>query len=179
MWNVPRGRDLASLIVFMATSLAASGVGSVFTLPALDTWYRKLRKPDWTPPDRIFGPVWTILYTQMGVAGWLVYRRSIRQPRTRKGMGTSALVAWVTQLFLNIGWSAAFFGRRSPGAGLFVVVLLWAAIAMTVATAARVSRLAGLLLLPYLTWTSFAAVLNLRVWQLNRDARLSTSAAGS
>lgn len=171
MWNIPHGRDLAWLGAFVGVSFAAAGVGTAFTVPALDTWYRTLRKPDWTPPDRIFGPVWTILYTQMGVAGWLIHRRTIRQPRARRGIGRSAVAAWITQLLLNIGWSAAFFGRRSPAGGLFVIVLLCAAIATTVATAARVSLVAGLLLLPYLAWTSFAAALNLRVWQLNRDVR--------
>jgi translocator protein len=171
MRNIPQGRDLAWLLGFLGASLVAAGLGSGFTLPALDGWYRMLRKPNWTPPDRIFGPVWTILYAQMGVAAWLVYRSMIRQPRGRRGMGRSALVAWFVQLLLNVGWSAAFFGRRSPAAGLFVIVLLWMAIATTAAAAARASRVAGLLLLPYLGWTSFAAALNLKIWQLNRADR--------
>jgi tryptophan-rich sensory protein len=86
-------------------------------------------------------------------------------------MGKSALVAWLVQLLLNVGWSAAFFGGRSPTAGLLIIVLLWATIARTVATTARVSRLAALLLLPYLTWTGFAGALNLRIWPLNQRGR--------
>jgi tryptophan-rich sensory protein len=81
------------------------------------------------------------------------------------------LLAWGVQLLLNVGWSAAFFGRRSPAAGLFVIILLWTAIAITVALAAQVSRLAGLLLLPYLAWTGLATALNVKVWQLNSSAR--------
>ena len=169
MSKTPLTRHVGWLPVFVGVSFAAAGLGSAFTLPALDTWYRKLRKPGWTPPDRIFGPVWTILYTQIGIAGWLIYRGTRQQARARKRTHSSALLAWGIQLLLNVGWSAAFFGWRSPAAGLLVMVPLWAAIATTVVSAARVSRLAGLLLLPYLAWTGFAAGLNLRVWQLNRN----------
>jgi tryptophan-rich sensory protein len=84
---------------------------------------------------------------------------------------TSALRAWAAQLVLNVSWSAAFFGGRNPAAGLLVIAPLWAAIATTAALAARVTRPAGVLLLPYLAWTSFAAALNLNVWLLNRGRR--------
>lgn len=100
----------------------------------------------------------------MAVAAWLSYRASDRRPVAVR----SAVVAWFGQLVLNIAWSAAFFGRRSPGAGLLVIVPLWAAIAGTVRLVAPLSRLGALLLLPYLAWTTFAAVLNASIWRLNR-----------
>jgi tryptophan-rich sensory protein len=162
------GHQLTALLGFVAASFAAAGLGSRFTLPALDTWYRKLRKPDWTPPDWVFGPVWATLYMQMAVSGWLVYRRAFSRPHAQRSPAKVALVAWGVQLLLNVGWSAAFFGRRSPGAGLVTIVLLWTAIATTAAAALKASRLAGLLLLPYLAWSTFAATLNLKIWQLNR-----------
>jgi tryptophan-rich sensory protein len=156
-----------SLLGFVGTSFGAAGLGSVFTARALDTWYRKLRKPAWTPPDWVFGPVWTTLYLQMAVSGWLVYRRTGSQPHVQRHLGRAALLAWCVQLVLNVGWSAAFFGRRSPAAGLITIVPLWIAIATAMVSAAKVSRLAGVLFLPYLAWSAFAAALNLKVWQLN------------
>jgi benzodiazapine receptor len=168
MSNNPGGRHLTPLLGFLGASFAAAGLGSVFTARGLDTWYGKLRKPDWTPPGWVFGPVWTTLYLQIAISGWLIYRRTLRQPHAQRGLGRLALLAWGVQLVLNLGWSAAFFGRRSPGGGLIVIVLLWTSIAATVVTTLKVSRVAGLLLLPYLAWTSFAAALNLKILQLNR-----------
>ncbi len=157
-------RQIVPLLGFLAASYGAATVGGTLTFPALDPWYRGLRKPDWTPPDGVFGPVWTVLYTLMAVAAWLTYRTSARQPdRVRR-----AVAAWFGQLVLNVAWSAAFFGRRSPSGGLLVILPLWAAIAGTVGLVAPLSRVGALLLLPYLAWTTFAAALNARIWQLNR-----------
>jgi translocator protein len=100
---------------------------------------------------------------------WLVRRRVAKQQAERV-RGDTALLARVLQLALNVAWSAAFFGRRSPALGLAVIALLWGAIAATAVLAARVTRLAGLLLVPYPAWTSFAAALNFRTSQLNRSA---------
>ena len=154
-------RRIGSLLLFLGAAYGAAALGSAFTLPALDGWYRRLRRPAWTPPDQVFGPVWTVLYTLMAVAAWRL--------RVSKASSGAALVAWGMQLSLNVGWSAAFFGRRSTAAGLAVIVPLWVAIATTIALSARVSRVAALLLLPYLAWTTFAAALNARVWSLNRS----------
>jgi len=164
MQQIARERRLLSLLGFLGASYAAAALGSAFTFPALKTWYRRLRKPAWTPPDRVFGPVWTVLYTQMAIAAWLVRRRSPQQPAAAR----PALVAWIVQLVLNVAWSAAFFGRRSPAAGLGVIVSLWLAIVTTIALSARVTRPAAALLAPYLVWTTFAAALNASIWRLNR-----------
>jgi tryptophan-rich sensory protein len=171
MRQMAREKQVAWLLGFLGASYAAAGLGSLFTVPALNSWYGRLRKPRWTPPAPIFGPVWTVLYTQMAVAAWLVCRGTTKQPGGRTAVGRSALVAWGVQLLLNVGWSAAFFGRRSPAAGLWVIVPLWAAIAATAGLAARVTRLGGVLLLPYLAWVTFATALNWQVWQLNRHRR--------
>ena len=147
------------LLAFLAASYSAAGIGSFFTFQSLDSWYRRLRKPSWTPPDGVFGPVWTALYTLMALSAWLVKRG----PAEQRG----ASLAWATQLSLNVAWSAAFFGRRNPAAGLAVIVPLWLTIALTAGLSARVSKLAAALLLPYLAWTGFAAALNWRIWRLN------------
>lgn len=158
-------RSLLGLGGFLAATFGAAAFGSYFTRQTVDTWYPTLEKPSWRPPNTAFGPVWTVLYTLMAVAAWLVWRadtRSQQQERTRK----AALAVWVVQLMLNAAWSTVFFGTKSPG-GLLVIEALVSAIAATTALSAKVSRLAGWLLVPYLAWTSFATALNARIWQLN------------
>jgi len=160
MRHQQRINPVLTLAAFLGASYAAAAIGSRWTLPAIPTWYRSLRKPVWTPPNRVFGPVWTALYTAMGVSAWLVSRSESR--------GRAPLLAWCAQLALNVAWSAAFFGRRSPVAGVGVIACLWTAILVTIVLSARVSRAGAALLLPYLAWTTFAAALNVRIWTLNR-----------
>ena len=155
----PRWQDLGSVLL----PLAVGAAGGAVTAPAIPTWYRSLRKPAWNPPDAVFGPVWTALYLAMGVALALVRRRA--------GSDRSGPLARLfgVQLALNFAWSAAFFGLRRPAAGVAVIVPLWLSIVATVVAFWRVRRLAGLLLLPYLAWTTFATALNIAVWRLNRS----------
>ncbi len=154
-----RWRDLAAVLLPVAVGAA----GGAVTAPAIPTWYRSLRKPAWNPPDAVFGPVWTVLYLAMGVALALVRRRADPDRTGRLGR------LFGVQLALNFAWSAAFFGLRRPAAGVAVIVPLWLSIAATVVEFWRVRRLAGLLLLPYLAWTTFATALNVAVWRLNRS----------
>jgi tryptophan-rich sensory protein len=155
------------LLGFLALTASAASVGGLSTGSSVGTWYQLLRKPSWKPPDWLFGPVWTALYSAMAVSAWLV-RREMEADSSRRQQGRRALVAWGGQLLLNVAWSVVFFGRRSVAGGLAVMAPLWAAIAAAALLASRLSRAAGALLLPYLGWTSFAAALNLRIWQLNR-----------
>ena len=152
--------------LYLFGSFAAAGLGGLSTARAIPTWYRTLRKPGWNPPDGVFGPVWTLLCTFMAVAAWLVRRGMSNRTRTRTG--TAALRLWWLQLGLNLGWSLTFFGRRQLGWGLLVISILEVTIVATTVMAARVSRLAAILLAPYALWTAFASALNLRIWQLNR-----------
>jgi benzodiazapine receptor len=132
--------------------------GSQFTPGA---WYDQLVKPGFTPPDWIFGPVWTILYLMIGMAAWLVWRE-------RGFVGaTSALSLFVVQLVLNGLWSFIFFGLKRPGLAFGEIVLLWLAISGTLIAFWRVTTLAGLLFAPYWLWVSFAALLNFSLWRLN------------
>ena len=155
----PAWQALALGLFYLACFLAA-GLGSLFTMISLGTWYTALVKPSWNPPSWIFGPVWTVLYGMMAVAGWLVWRRG--GPRAR-----TALQLFAVQLVLNVGWSAVFFGLQMPGLAFAEILALWVAIAATLRTSWRVSRPAGILLVPYLLWVSFAAVLNFAIWRLN------------
>ena len=124
-------------------------------------WYADLAKPTWTPPNWLFGPVWTILYILMAVASWMVWRQR-EHPGAR-----SALVSYVVQLILNGLWSWIFFGQQRMGLALLDLLILWIAVLATLILFWRVRGSCGLLLLPYLVWITFAGVLNLALWHLN------------
>ena len=154
--------DIFKLAASIALCQLAGFVGSLFTTPAIPTWYQTLNKPFFTPPNWIFSPVWISLYILMGISLFFVWRRS-EHPRFK-----TALIFFFIQLILNILWSVAFFGLRSPLLGLTDIVLLWIAILFTIMNFFKVSRFAGILLLPYFLWVSFATVLNFSLWILNR-----------
>lgn len=154
---------LGKLLLCVAVPLAAGFLGSIFTAASVGDWYLALRKPAFTPPSWLFGPVWTVLYILMGVAAWLVWRRGWEAAGV-----PAALILFLVQLALNVGWSAAFFGGRSPGAGLAVIGALLAAVLATAFAFRRVSVPASLLLLPYIIWVGFATALNAAIWRLNR-----------
>jgi tryptophan-rich sensory protein len=137
------------------------------TAPEIDGWYRTLDKPSWTPPDYVFGPVWTILYILMAVAAWLVCR-----PAGFKAAAVP-LTLFGFQLLLNVAWSWIFFKLHQPGWAFFEITLLWIAILATIASALRHSKTAAWLLVPYLAWVSFAAVLNYAIWQRQIDSLAS------
>lgn len=155
----PAWQALVLGLFYLACFLAA-GLGSLFTMVSLGSWYTSLAKPWWNPPSWVFGPVLTVLYAMMATAGWLVWRRG--GPHMRP-----ALRWFAVQLVLNVAWSAVFFGLQMPGLAVAEILVLWAAIAATLRSAWRVSRPAGILLVPYLLWVSFAAVLNVTIWRLN------------
>lgn len=127
----------------------------------MSDWYPSLTKPSFTPPDWTFSIVWILLFLLMGVSAWLVWRR------TGFVRGAIPLTCFAAQLALNLAWSILFFGFRVPGWALIEIVALWAAVLMTAITFYRVSRLAGLLLAPYVLWLSFAIALNASIWWLN------------
>jgi len=152
---------IAGLIVFLALCLAAGGLGAIATTPEINGWYRTLTKPAWNPPNAIFGPVWTTLYVLMAIAGWQIWK-----PDGLRG-ASIPLSLFGIQLILNCAWSWIFFGLHQPGWAFAEILVLWLAIVATVVSFFRRSTLAGVLLVPYLLWVSFAAVLNFTLWQLN------------
>ncbi len=157
-------RKIVTAVVGILISQAAGVAGAASTRDGIRNWYPTLRKPSFTPPSWVFGPVWTILYTMMGIAASTIWRR-----RSDASGSSRALSLFGAQLALNSFWSVAFFKRHSPLQGLIVIVPLWITILMTMLAFFPISSVAGALLIPYLAWTSFAAALNLRIWQLNRD----------
>jgi len=140
----------------------AAILGSILTIPAIPTWYAGLRKPGLAPPNWVFAPVWTILYLLMGISFFFILnvgpeRRQVRKP----------VVIFGVQLGLNILWSYLFFGMQSPLLGLIGIVALWMMIVLTIVSFFKVSKLAAMLLVPYLIWVSFASYLNYALLILN------------
>lgn len=153
--------QIAGLAAWLLLCFAAAGVGSSVTIPQIPTWYAEINKPSFNPPNWIFGPVWTTLYLMMAFSVWLVWMKAgwLDAP--------GALGVFCFQLLLNVAWSVIFFGLENPTAAAIEIVLLWAAIGATIALFWRHSRIAALLLTPYLAWVSFAAVLNFSIMALN------------
>lgn len=155
----PGKTQLLTLVVFIALCFSVAATGAFFPP---NEWYASLNPPGYAPPNWVFGPVWSVLYLMIAVSGWLVWKSpGAISKRT-------AFVAFGAQLLLNAGWSALFFGLRSPGWALVEICLLWLAILTTIVLFRSHSKTAALLLVPYLAWVSFAAVLNFGFWSMNR-----------
>lgn len=155
--------EIIKLGVSIIVCQAAGFIGSIFTTPAIPTWYASLKKPAFNPPNWLFAPVWTTLFLLMGIALFLIWRKGIESHGVKM-----ALIIFLIQLALNILWSVAFFGMRSPLNGLIVIVLLWIAILLTIVHFYKLSSIAGILLVPYILWVSFAGILNVSLFTLNR-----------
>ena len=151
--------SIISLVVSLIVCFAAAFVGTRY-LP--DEWFKRLNKPSWNPPNWLFAPVWTLLYALMAIAAWRVWEQV--------GLNAALVLAlFVIQLVLNSAWTWIFFGLHRLDRAFVDIVVLWVLIAATLIGFWQVNPLAGLLLLPYLAWVSFASFLNLTIWRLNRS----------
>lgn len=137
-------------------------VGSLFTLSEIPTWYATLHKPLLSPPNWVFGPVWTALYLLMGIALYLVWRRGLKTKGVKKAFAVFGL-----QLVLNSLWSVVFFGLHNPFLALYIIGAMWVLIVATIIAFRSVSPTAAYLLVPYLAWVTFASYLNYSIWALN------------
>lgn len=153
--------DVLGLVGFVLVCFAVAGIAGAVTSDTVDTWYRTLDKPVFTPPDWVFAPVWTILYAAMAVAGWRVWRK------VGFAGGRTALTLFAVQLLLNGAWSILFFRAHAISLALADIVLLWLAILATTVVFWRIDRVAGVLFLPYLLWVGYAAALNAAIWLQN------------
>jgi len=163
---MPRSRlvDLIVLAAFVVLCLVIGALGASVVATSVDTWYADLAKPSFTPPDRVFGPVWTVLYVLMAIAAWRVWRAADRD--TRRG----PLTLFALQLALTLGWTVVFFGLQKIGAAVATIVVLDVGVAVTMLAFRPIDRWAGLLMVPYLGWVVFATVLNIAIWRLNPTA---------
>ena len=154
-------KSLFSKIIIMVVAAELAGVaGSLVTLPSVGSWYSSLAKPDISPPNWVFGPVWVALYALMGIAAGLVWNSSDKRK-------TFALKVYGAQLCLNVLWSLVFFGLRSPGLAFINIIALWLAIVAAMAAFNKISKSSMLLLVPYIAWVTVAMFLNYSIWILN------------
>jgi benzodiazapine receptor len=153
-----RGLALAG---WLLACFLVAGISSIFIAKAMPTWYAALAKPPYTPPNQVFGPVWTVLYTLMAIAAWMIWK--LLDSRTR----SVGLTLFCVQLALNFTWSILFFSAHRIGLSFAEILILWAAILATMQVFFRLRRTAGWLLVPYLCWVTFASLLNWGILQRN------------
>jgi tryptophan-rich sensory protein len=151
-------KPIISIVICEAVGI----FGAVFTAPAIPTWYASLKKPSFSPPNWVFGPAWTFLYALMGISAYLIWQEGVEKPAVR-----NALFIFLLQLILNFFWSFFFFKLQSPTHALIEIFLLWVLILATVISFYQINKAAGLILIPYLLWVSFATLLNFYIVRLN------------
>ena len=154
--------NIVKLILSVVVCQLPGIVGAFFTSDSTTEWYALLNKPSYNPPDWIFGPVWIVLYLMMGISLFLIWKEDLKNKEIR-----SAFIIFIVQLIFNALWSIVFFGAQSIIGGLIVIIILWVLILITILKFIKISRVAGILLIPYLLWVSFATVLNFFIYKLN------------
>lgn len=160
-WSKPKDNYLV-LIGSILLAEAVGGAGSFATFDAIPTWYAYLNKPFFSPPNWVFGPVWTLLYALMGISAYLVWRRLQFSKKSLPFWH----VYW-TQLVLNFLWTFLFFGFKFTGLAFIEILAMWYFIVRSIQEGSKIDKWAGYLLYPYLAWVSFASALNLAIWILN------------
>jgi tryptophan-rich sensory protein len=148
-------KSISKLLISIVISQLAGLVGTFFTFSAIPTWYITLNKPTFNPPNYIFGPVWTILYTLIGISLYKIW--------IKKG---SLKLFWI-HLFLNAIWSPIFFGAKNLGIAFVVIILMWVSLIFLIKNFYKIDKYASYLLTPYLLWISFASFLNFSILILN------------
>ncbi|MDQ7823286.1 MAG: TspO/MBR family protein [Candidatus Eremiobacteraeota bacterium] len=156
---------IISLIACIVLCEAAGALGALFTSRSVSTWYQAIKKPFFNPPGWVFAPVWTLLYALMGISLFLIIREGFKNRPVQ-----IAVALFAVQMAFNVSWSYAFFGLRSPLAGLVIIILLWISIIAAMISFWPISRWASSLFIPYVLWVTFAMILNLFLYLLNRNA---------
>lgn len=154
---------LLKLIASILVCFLAGGLGNIFTIPAIPTWYAGLNKPFFSPPNWLFGPAWTTLYILMGIALFLVWQKETKNKKVQEGLKLFGI-----QLLLNASWSPVFFGAKNLFLAFVIIIFMWIFILKTILAFGKIDKRAGYLLYPYLLWVSFATILNFSVWLLNK-----------
>lgn len=155
-------KNWIKLIISLALPQIAGISGALFTETGEGTWYRSINKPEWNPPGWVFAPVWTTIYILMGIAFYQVWKSNVPQSRKR-----SAMILWAVQLVFNFFWTIIFFAQHEIGWALVEIIGLWLLILLTIFAFARINKVAAWLLIPYISWVSFATLLTGTIWMLN------------
>ncbi len=159
---IKRKTNTVFLVACVLLCELAGGIGSIFTMPMITTWYVTLNKPFFSPPNWVFAPVWTTLFLPMGIAVYLVLEKGLQKKEVKKAVSFFGI-----QFGLNIVWSAFFFGLMNPFLAFIEIIFLWVSIALTIKSFYPVSKKAAWLLVPYICWVSIATVLNFSILMLN------------
>ena len=154
--------NFAKLIIAIAIPIAIGATAGLFTVTGVGSWYQTINKPSWNPPGWVFAPVWTTLYVMMGVSLYLVWKSGVSNNLKRTAIGLFAV-----QLILNFFWSFIFFDQQQPGWAFVEIIAMWVFILLTIFAFAKVNKTAAWLLVPYISWVSFATILNYTIWKLN------------
>ena len=149
-------------IISLLLPLAVGGISGYFTVKAIPGWYAQLNKPWFNPPNWLFSPVWTSLYIMMGIALWLVWKSDASQKLKQR-----AIYLFAAQLVLNFFWSLIFFNLHQIGWAMVEIMAMWGMILLSIVAFANVNKAAAWLLVPYISWVSFATILNYSIWKLN------------
>ena len=150
------------LIIAIIIPVAVGAISGFFIASGVESWYQTINKPSWNPPGWIFGPVWTTLYVMMGIALFLVWKSD-----SSDVLKKTAIALFAIQLILNFFWSFIFFDQQQIGWALVEIIVMWFFILLTIFAFGNVSKLAAWLLVPYISWVSFATILNYTIWKLN------------
>lgn len=153
--------DIVKLVGSLIFTVGLGSLGGIFTISEIPNWYAGLQKPSFNPPDWIFGPVWTLLYVLMGISVYLIWK----QPES--DIRNTAITLFVVQFILNFCWSIIFFKLHHTGWALVEIIAMWGFIFLTILWFGKSSSLAAWLLIPYISWVSFATLLNAAIWKLN------------
>jgi tryptophan-rich sensory protein len=154
-------KNIYKLIISISFTVGLGSLGGIFTVTEIPVWYATLNKPSFNPPNWIFGPVWTTLYTLMGYSFYLIWKKPVSAERKW------AIQLFLVQFSLNFFWSILFFKFHQTGWALLEIIAMWVFILLTIVHFWKLSRTASYLLWPYLFWVSFATILNAAIYKLN------------
>ncbi|MFM2388378.1 MAG: hypothetical protein RL660_3135 [Bacteroidota bacterium] len=155
-------RDISLCIICILAVVAIGGTSGLLGARTIDTWYASIKKPDWNPPNELFGPVWTLLYVLMGIGLFLIVKSGNSLYRQ------NALIIFGVQLTLNFFWTLIFFRWQMMGFALLNILVLLLMIALMIIAFRKVDKTAAVLQVPYAIWVSFATILNATLWYMNR-----------
>jgi tryptophan-rich sensory protein len=154
--------NIVKLIIAVSIPVAVGATSGFFTATGVSNWFQTINKPSWNPPGWIFGPVWTTLYVMMGFALYLIWKSDATVEFKK-----TAISLFAAQLLLNFFWSFIFFNQHQIGWAVLEIIAMWVLILLTIFAFARVNNTAAWLLVPYISWVSFATILNYTIWKLN------------
>lgn len=155
--------NILKLIIAIIIPVAIGAASGFFTSSEIPGWYQTINKPTWNPPSWLFGPVWTTLYVMMGIALFLIWKSDASQ-----SVKKTAIILFAVQMLLNFFWSFIFFNQHQIGWAVVEIITMWVFILLTIFAFAPISKTAAWLLVPYISWVSFATILNYTIWQLNK-----------